>query len=344
VIICSKCGATNALGTDQCRMCANPLTDSDASSPDALGEDSRYTTVVFQNPKTQRGTAGLVECLICPRCKAINHLGWLFCPQCGMKVDASFLQTMEPSDQAPTMPASMFPEALTEVAIQTFVGQMGPEDAKPAEENREQAASFPQPPPQSPPPAQSPTPPQPQQPAHWPPQTEQRGISEGPMRYDVEKASTSADNSTGAADIEPNASATVGDDTCACMECGSDNSSDSYVCLTCGASLPVTKTVIMSSIGSPIKPRLRLLVQGEESGPTYEIKNEATIGRTQGTITFPEDSFMSSSHARVVKSGSDFILIDEASSNGTFIRVKKQTKLERGDVILVGGQLFRFEA
>jgi pSer/pThr/pTyr-binding forkhead associated (FHA) protein len=100
----------------------------------------------------------------------------------------------------------------------------------------------------------------------------------------------------------------------------------------------------MASIASPARARLRLLEQGGESGCTYPIRNEVSIGRTEGSITFPRDSFMSSSHARIVKRGADFLLIDEESSNGTFMKVKKETKLEPGDVILVGQQLFRFEA
>jgi pSer/pThr/pTyr-binding forkhead associated (FHA) protein len=100
----------------------------------------------------------------------------------------------------------------------------------------------------------------------------------------------------------------------------------------------------MASIAHPNQPLLRLLVQGGGAGPTYEIRNESRIGRTEGTITFPHDQLMSSNHARVFRSGAEYFLIDEASSNGTFIKVKKETKLEPGDVILVGGQLFRFEA
>ena len=129
----------------------------------------------------------------------------------------------------------------------------------------------------------------------------------------------------------------------ACTECGGENSTDYFFCLSCGASLPVSKTVVMASAPNRSKPRLRLLVEGGASGPTYDIKNEARIGRTEGSITFPHDAFMSSSHARVVKREADFVLIDEASSNGTFIKVKNEIKLEPGDVILVGGQLFRFE-
>jgi FHA domain-containing protein len=306
-------------------MCSTPLVQSDVPGLDALGGDSLHTTVVFKNLKTQQGTGSLMECLICPECQTINHLGWLFCPQCGKQVDASFLQTMELADQAPTMVADMAPP---QRPLQTAVAQNQSPEAQRAADTGADPQGFPQ---QS---AQvSPQPrPQPANP-------------DLPRREPAEQPAVSANSSNGAADREPNAPApAIQHTTVACAECGSDNYADYAYCLNCGASLPVTKTIVMASIAHRLKPRLRLLVQGGVSGPTYEIKNEARIGRTEGSITFPHDSLMSSTHARVFKSDADFILVDEASSSGTFIRVKSETKLEPGDVILVGGQLFRFEA
>lgn len=326
MIICSKCGAANGLGTAECRMCSNPLVQSDAAGLESLGGDSLHTTVVFKNLKTQQGTASLMECVICPECQTINHLGWLFCPQCGKQVDASFLQTMERVDQAPTMVANISPP---QNPLQTVVAQRQSTEAQRPAETVADAPSFPQ---QS---AQVSPQPEPQQPA----------IPDLPSQQPTEQPSVSANSSNGTADGEPNPPApAIQHTTVACAECGSDNNSDYSYCLNCGASLPVTKTIVMASIAHPGKPRLRLLVQGGVSGPTYEIKNEASIGRTEGSITFPHDSLMSSNHARVLKNGADFMLIDEASSNGTFIKVKNETKLEPGDVILVGAQLFRFEA
>lgn len=331
MIICSKCGASNGAGTVECRMCANPLAQHDAANSGTLGLDSLHTTVVINNLKTQQqqGTTGLMECLICPECQTINQLAWSFCPQCGKNIDTSFLHVMERPDQAPTLEATRAPDPETvQIPLQAVAPKIRSEEAQHAAENRAHLAALPQ------------------QPAEWPPDPKPRqpGIPEPPVQHPKEQASGAAKSSNGAADKEPNASPpAIEDKPIACTECGSDNSSDYSFCLNCGASLPVTKTVVMASIASSVKPRLRLLVQGEVSGPTYEIKNEATIGRTEGSITFPRDGFMSSSHARIVKRGADFMLIDEASSNGTFMKVKGEAKLEPGDVILVGGQLLRFE-
>lgn len=350
LIICAKCGAASALGTTECRMCSNPIDQPDVPDLESLGEESLHTTVVFKNLMTQQGTGSLMECLICPECQTINHLGWLFCPQCGKQVDATFLQTMERADQAPTMVSNKVPPRNP---LQTVVAQSQSTEAlhsaetcaDPLSSPQQSAQTPPQPQPQQT--AQASPQPQPQQSAQVSPQSQpqQPAIPDLPKQHPSEQPSVSAVSSNGATEREPSVPApAIQETTIACAECGFDNNSEYSYCLSCGTSLPVTKTIVMASIAHPVKPRLRLLVQGGGSGPTYEIKNEARIGRTEGSITFPHDSLMSSNHARVLKSGADFILIDEASSNGTFIRVKRETKLEPGDVILVGGQLFRFEA
>lgn len=311
-------------------MCASPLAQREPANSDALGMDSLHTTVIFQNLKTRHGSAGLTECLICPECQTINQLRWVFCPQCGTKVDDSFLQVIEQADKVPTLDATGAPDPeIAQMPLEPVAPQTRLEKAQPAAGNRAHLAAMPQ---QS---AERPPEPRPRQPA----------TPEPAVRHPKEQPSASPNNSNGAAYKGPNAPAPAMENKpISCPECGAENSFDYSFCFSCGASLPVTRTVVMASIANPIKPRLRLLVQGGVSGPTYEIKNEATIGRTVGSITFPHDGFMSSSHARIVKRGAEFILIDETSSNGTFMKVKGEAKLEPGDVILVGGQLLKFEA
>lgn len=326
---CSKCGAANKPGVAECRMCSNPLPQSDVSSPDVLGVELLDTTAVFKNFKTQRGTDSLMECIVCPACQTINQLGWLFCPQCGKKVDSSFLHTMQPPDQAPTiMTDKPQDRAPTQSAPKSVASQIESQNAQPASPQEQDARSIVQ-----------------QRLAETQPAQEWTSPSVQPMRQQIEKPSGSPVSPKVVAGESANAlAAHPKNKTVACTECGAENGIEYFFCLHCGARLPVTKTVVMMSTPNRIKPRLRLLVEGGTSGPTYEIKGEARIGRTEGTITFPHDAFMSISHARIVKRDADFVLIDEASSNGTFIKVKSETKLEPGDVMMVGGQLFRFEA
>jgi FHA domain/zinc-ribbon domain len=128
-----------------------------------------------------------------------------------------------------------------------------------------------------------------------------------------------------------------------CPQCGHQNDPVSAFCSNCGAILTVAQTIVMSSAVAPPKGRLHLVMEGGQAGEVYEIGDETLIGRTQGEITFPHDGFMSGRHARVERRGPNFVLVDEGSRNGTFIKLKGEIELKPGDMILVGKQLFRFE-
>jgi hypothetical protein len=103
------------------------------------------------------------------------------------------------------------------------------------------------------------------------------------------------------------------------------------------------RTIVMGSIPRPSKGRLRLIMENGEKGEAFDLRTETVIGRVQGDITFAHDGFMSGRHARIVQEGDDFVLLDEGSRNGVFVRIKKEVRLEPGDYILIGRQLFQFE-
>ncbi len=68
----------------------------------------------------------------------------------------------------------------------------------------------------------------------------------------------------------------------------------------------------------------------------------AVLGREKGDIIFPHDKFMSSRHAQIY-TGEDgnCYLVDLNSSNGTWSKLWEKTKLQNGDYIFMGQQLFR---
>jgi len=105
------------------------------------------------------------------------------------------------------------------------------------------------------------------------------------------------------------------------------------------------KTMVISSQPAPPPPvgRLHLVMEGGQPGEIYDLTGDTVIGRNNGQITFPHDGFMSGRHARIERRGSSFVLTDEGSRNGTFIKTKGEVELKSGDMILVGKQLFRFE-
>ncbi|MEM1349124.1 MAG: FHA domain-containing protein [Myxococcota bacterium] len=73
-------------------------------------------------------------------------------------------------------------------------------------------------------------------------------------------------------------------------------------------------------------------------------EDEVTLGRERGDILFRDDGFVSGVHARLMKVDSQVLLKDLGSSNGTYVRIRKERELEDGDLILMGQQLFRLVA
>jgi len=129
-----------------------------------------------------------------------------------------------------------------------------------------------------------------------------------------------------------------------CNQCGQTSNVGSAFCANCGAPITFGKTMVMSSHLAPVQGRLHLVMEGGQPGEVYELGDETVIGRSNGEITFPHDGFMSGRHARIQRQGNHFILSDEGSRNGTFVKIIGNVELKPGDMILVGKQLFRFEA
>jgi membrane protease subunit (stomatin/prohibitin family) len=127
-----------------------------------------------------------------------------------------------------------------------------------------------------------------------------------------------------------------------CPSCGRMNTPGSSFCATCGAALPPEQTLVIASRGAT--PKLRLIQEGGGDGEIYKLETEETvIGRNSGDIRFPHDGYMSGRHARIIRRGERFVLVDENSRNGTFKRIDGEVELKAGDIILIGKQLFRFE-
>jgi class 3 adenylate cyclase/pSer/pThr/pTyr-binding forkhead associated (FHA) protein len=69
-----------------------------------------------------------------------------------------------------------------------------------------------------------------------------------------------------------------------------------------------------------------------------------TIGRTRGDLKFPDDPSMSSPHAHIFVHHGQPTVEDLSRDGGVFIRLQGVFTLENREVILMGGQLFRFES
>ena len=67
------------------------------------------------------------------------------------------------------------------------------------------------------------------------------------------------------------------------------------------------------------------------------------VGRERGHVVFPDDGYVSGSHAVLFRQGSNVLLKDLDSSNGTYVRLSEPTLLKPNRLVLVGGHLFRVE-
>ena len=90
--------------------------------------------------------------------------------------------------------------------------------------------------------------------------------------------------------------------------------------------------------------RLVQVVQEGTFADSYILDmDDVYLGRDRGHIKFPEDGFVSGSHAVIARRRGRVFLRDLNSSNGTYLRLRSSRSLVEGDVVLVGQQLFRIE-
>ncbi|HTG14431.1 MAG TPA: zinc ribbon domain-containing protein [Blastocatellia bacterium] len=338
MITCPKCGAGNRAGAAVCRMCATPLAGiiDAASSPAerAAGLDEASASKSNQEATNSVEQEGIT----CPECKTFNEVGWSFCQQCGKRLQ----------QPAPTPPSTDWKPAdgfRTVASDQLKKVSSVSSELKTAEEEIQAAPVVTAPPPRPPLPptliteVERPAVPAVKSATPDPPPT---------RRADPPQASApsapAARNSEAPAKpaAEPASPAVSG---VFCTQCGQTNNSGAQYCASCGAPMTAAlpQTMVMSSPFAPVRGRLSLVMEGGQEGASYDLADETVIGRASGEMTFPHDGFMSGRHARIVRRGASFVLTDEGSRNGTFIKIKDEVELKPGDMILVGKQLFRFE-
>ena len=344
---CPKCGANNKPAQEVCRLCATPLErEGDQPSPRMI--DSLAATVVAHDQSFQQSDQAGGE-VPCPTCQTMNERSWAFCQHCGSKL------RQDSSDQAPNPPERIqkAPETVVVPSIRDNFAAPNPPAPAPAPPLEPQTVVVPPAPPrpQTPPsfdvrqpPAAAP----PAQPGHGPgPASEPLPPQPGhrpntPSGTEQVQSFQPAANQPAANQAAANQAVNIPGGI-ACSQCGHQNAPGSVFCGGCGAPIPVARTIVMSSIAATPKGRLHLIMEGGQQGEVYDLKDDTVIGRTMGDISFPHDGFMSSRHARIVRRGDSFLLVDEGSRNGTFIKIKAEVELKPGDMILIGKQLFRFE-
>ncbi len=82
----------------------------------------------------------------------------------------------------------------------------------------------------------------------------------------------------------------------------------------------------------------------EEDEFALETDGTTTIGRSECTISFPEDTTLSSPHASVVHGPDGYLLRDNGSTTGTFLQLRPGSSytVKDGDLLRLGQRFLRF--
>jgi pSer/pThr/pTyr-binding forkhead associated (FHA) protein len=134
-----------------------------------------------------------------------------------------------------------------------------------------------------------------------------------------------------------------------CPSCGKSADSSLPFCPHCGGRLDGgagakrSSTATFTARGTGTGPKLSLLDETGEVKKSFTLdRGEATFGRSEGDIRFPEDVFLSPVHAQIAMRDGMLLVRDLGSRNGTWVFTDGPYRLQDGDTILIGSQLIRF--
>jgi pSer/pThr/pTyr-binding forkhead associated (FHA) protein len=98
---------------------------------------------------------------------------------------------------------------------------------------------------------------------------------------------------------------------------------------------------------SGVQPRLVVVAaMGHEPGTSFEIHDEAIMGRAPTSDVQIEDAFASSAHARVFPRGQTMYIEDLGSTNGTYLnerQLEAVQELRPDDTIRIGETEYRYQ-
>jgi pSer/pThr/pTyr-binding forkhead associated (FHA) protein len=122
-----------------------------------------------------------------------------------------------------------------------------------------------------------------------------------------------------------------------CARCGA------RVAMTASPPSPPAGTAVFSAKGTVGGPKIAVLDAAAQVVRTVTLEGvEATIGRADGELRFPDDVFMSPVHAQLSWRDGQLFVRDLGSRNGTWLFTDTHYKLQDGDTVLIGSQLLRF--
>ncbi|WNG49760.1 GGDEF domain-containing protein [Archangium minus] len=109
----------------------------------------------------------------------------------------------------------------------------------------------------------------------------------------------------------------------------------------------VTKISSIKDLATPVEAECCIVqIHGPELGKKYTLQEtEFTIGREEGNHIVVDLDNVSRKHARILRRQGRMFVQDLGSTNGTYLNdqeVTQETPLRSGDLIKVGGSIFKF--
>jgi two-component system cell cycle response regulator len=109
----------------------------------------------------------------------------------------------------------------------------------------------------------------------------------------------------------------------------------------------VTKISSIKELATPVDAECCIVqIHGPELGKKYTLQeSEFTIGREEGNHIVVDLDNVSRRHARILRRSGRMFVQDLGSTNGTYLNdqeVTQETPLRSGDIIKVGGSIFKF--
>jgi pSer/pThr/pTyr-binding forkhead associated (FHA) protein/RNA polymerase subunit RPABC4/transcription elongation factor Spt4 len=103
---------------------------------------------------------------------------------------------------------------------------------------------------------------------------------------------------------------------------------------------PGRSTLFFGGAMQAARAKLTLIRGDGEDGVSFTLAGtDHLAGRGECPISFPDDSFLSPTHANFRYANNKLVVRDEGSLNGVFVRITGTVKVEPGATVLVGEQV-----
>lgn len=89
-----------------------------------------------------------------------------------------------------------------------------------------------------------------------------------------------------------------------------------------------------------------VIISGDDAGATYPLKETVTFGRAEANTVVLRDAKVSRQHAKILRKGEEFVLLDLHSSNGTYVNGQRidEHVLSNNDEFQIGDTVLQFQA